>query len=340
MSKPKRVTIYDVAREAKVSPSTVSRAFSNPGRVSADTSAHIFDVARKLGFHTVGASYSDQREENRTLAFVLADLSNPVYASMLAGFQSTATKNNYSVIILNSQENEALERRSVMHILDTVDGIALAASRLSPASILKIEKTRPLVLLHRYSEGHTCVVPDTSHGIGQICEHLASLGHRKLTYLSGPELSWANAMRWRAAQAKTVEAGITLIRTQNYTPDFDGGQRAADEWFTNPTSAVLAYNDLMACGFMKAAANKGFNIPRDVSVIGIDNSITCTIAEPELSSLSSGSYEIGEQAALSLIWQADNRSRRDRRVITVPTDFVQRQSTGPRAQVPLESRML
>ncbi|PTK35008.1 hypothetical protein BUZ45_11520, partial [Staphylococcus hominis] len=57
MPKPKRVTIYDVAREAKASPSTVSRALSNPGRVSAATSAHIFDVARKLGFHAVRASY-------------------------------------------------------------------------------------------------------------------------------------------------------------------------------------------------------------------------------------------------------------------------------------------
>ncbi|MDP9801341.1 LacI family transcriptional regulator [Arcanobacterium wilhelmae] len=328
MSGDKRATIYDVAKVAGVSPSTVSRAFSNPARVSSDTTAKIFEAARALGFRQSGSSYPAHSHHSSILCFVMADVTNPVFATMLEGFQRAAHQANYGVVVINSDENVAIEEKTIRKMLPQVDGIALAGSRLTPAAILAIEKTKPLVLLNRFLDGHTCVLPDTSGGIGDVCRYLAELGHKELLYLSGPKLSWANGMRWRSAQEKCHEYGITLRHTPNLSPRLLGGIDGAHLWMQHPTTAVLAYNDMMAMGFIKEVMSEGYSVPGDVSVVGIDDSVMSSFSDPTISSLSSGSYDVGRKAAKSLIWQIANHANRERKTLIVPMEFAERESTG------------
>lgn len=330
MSHRKKVTIYDIAADVGVAPSTVSRALSRPDRVSADTAARIFATAERLGYSRVGATYSGDAHLSNTLVLVVADLANPFYEEISEGFQRAAGDAGYTTIILNTQESSALEQQTIQQIIARVDGVALAASRLDAGSIKKIEKQRPLVLLNRYMKGHTCVIPETERGLAKVFRYLSDLGHRSVLYISGPEMSWANAIRWRVASQTAPKYGLTLTRTDYVSPDPAGGAEAFVTWnTTNRTSAVLAFNDLTAAGFMREARAHQVRIPQDVSVVGIDNSSLTTLVYPELSSLASASQEIGKRGAESLIWQVTHRSSRERKLLQLPIEFIPRASTGP-----------
>ena len=96
----KQVTIYDVAREAGVAPSTVSRAFARPGRVNAATGERIQQAAAKLGYRAKPISRPKAGEATKVLAFVVADVTNPVYSHIMRGFQQEATTNGYTVLLI------------------------------------------------------------------------------------------------------------------------------------------------------------------------------------------------------------------------------------------------
>lgn len=329
----KRVTIYDIAADVGVAPSTVSRALSRPDRVSVDTAARIFAAAERLGYSKAGAAYSGEAHLAKTLVFVAADLANPVYAEISAGFQKTASEAGYSTLIINTQESGALEHRTIQGIIAKVGGVALAASRLDAGSIKKIEKQRPLVLLNRFMTGYTSVIPETERGMTHVFRYLSDLGHRSVLYISGPEMSWANAIRWRTATQISAQFGLTLTRTDYAIPEPASGAAAFNVWNNNPTTAVLSFNDLMAAGFMREARINQVQIPEDVSVVGIDNSSLASLVTPELSSLTSASLEIGKRGAESLIWQVTHRSIRERKLLRMPIDFIPRASTGPAKNV-------
>ncbi|WZJ79253.1 LacI family DNA-binding transcriptional regulator [Trueperella pyogenes] len=196
MGKRKDVTIYDIARVAGVAPSTVSRAFTSPSRVSAKTLGRIHAVARDLGFHAEGSTYWDEQDPT-ALGIVLRNLANPVYSDILEGFQAGAKREGYSVIVVASNRSLRQEELAVDAIVTNVAGIAFPASRLSQRALSRFERTLPIVLVNRVSPGYTCVVADIAGGMTTTFEHLTSLGHREILYLSGSDESWVNAMRWR-----------------------------------------------------------------------------------------------------------------------------------------------
>ena len=329
MVNQKKVTIYDIATEAGVAASTVSRALSRPDRVSSDTASRIFEIAKNLGYERNGAAYFDTMSLSRTLVFVVADIANPMYSDVITGFQQTAFTSGYATLIINTAESESLERVTIQRVISRVDGVALAASRLDTGSINRIEKQRPLVLLNRYLQGHTCVIPATDRGIAQVCRYLRDLGHRRVLYVSGPEMSWANAMRWRVCSESAPKFGLTVSRTPHMTPDDSSGIAAFDFWCENGRpSAILALNDFIAAGFLREAKAHGVKVPETVSVIGIDNSSLATLVTPELSSLTSASLEIGKRGAEALIWQIEHHSLRERRLFRESIEFVPRGSTG------------
>ncbi|MDO5728370.1 MAG: LacI family DNA-binding transcriptional regulator [Actinomycetaceae bacterium] len=326
---PKRVTIYDVAKEAGVAPSTVSRAFSRPGRVNAQTGQKIREAAQRLGYRTKPVSRADQGEASHVLAFVVADISNPVYAQIMRGFQKEATSNGYTVLLIDSQEDDLAERRAIENVLHLVDGVVLTSSRMSDSSINQIVKVKPVVAVNRNTAGIPSIVPDAERGVRQAIEHLHSLGHTRLSYLSGPPASWADGMRWRAVSDTCEKFGMHLRRVGPNTPSLEGGVEAAKIWLGQPTTAVIAYNDLLAVGFMKAIQRTGLDVPRDVSVIGFDNSIASFLTTPTLSSIAPPTSMLGVRAARALITQLRHRSAPSAETIVVPMKLFTRESVGP-----------
>ena len=200
-----RPTIYDVAKAAGVAASTVSRAFARPGRVNADTAARVFAAARELGYRTTSLP-GLTTSRSRTLALVVTDITNPFYAEIIRGAHEAAADLGYAIRLSHTQEDAHIERAWIEHELSTVEGVVLASSRMSDSTIRTLAKQKPVVVLNRRLPEVPCLLVDNARGMRRALEHLGELGHTSVTYLSGPEASWTDGVRWQALR----EAGFEL----------------------------------------------------------------------------------------------------------------------------------
>lgn len=325
----KKVTIYDIAEAAGVAPSTVSRAFARPGRVHSDTAQLIHETANRLGYRAKPITRHEQGVATNVLAFVAADIANPVFAHIMKGFQMEAAIHGYTVLLIDTEEDATKEREGVNRVIHMVDGVVLAASRLSDSAINQIVKVRPVISVNRIIAGLPSIVADTARGMRRTVEHLASRGHERFAYLSGPPASWADGVRWRAVSEACHELSLTVRRVGPNVPSLDGGVQAARLWAEHPTTAVIGYNDVMAIGFMKAIQRSGLRVPQDVSVVGVDNSISSVLTTPTLTSVAPSTSQIGVRAARALITQLRHRSTPSAETIVVPMELFVRESIGP-----------
>lgn len=321
-------TIYDVAKAAGVSPSTVSRAFSRPGRVSAQTAEKIRAVADELGYRSREVARTPSKNKTRVLGLAVADITNPFNFRVIRGCQAAAAEAGFVVTLSDSQESEQLEREMLRRSLPLLDGLVIASSRLSDTELRTMAKNLPVVVLNRRVPGLHCIVPDMASGIKRAAEHLVQLGHRTITYLAGPEASWADGMRWRAVRDSARELGFTEHRIGPFAPTIHGGRAAADAIMSRRQKAVICYNDLMAIGLMKALAERGISVPDDVSIIGFDNIFASALVEPGLTTIAAPLTMLGDSAVRYVTATLGGSKPAEVMPVTVPVRMVMRESTA------------
>jgi DNA-binding LacI/PurR family transcriptional regulator len=321
-------SIYDVARVAGVAASTVSRALSKPGRVSLRTAEHVRQVAAELGYRSSTTQRDISHGSTSTIAMVLADITNPVFYPMIRAAGRTAVHAGYTMVLVETQESEATERTVLNRILPTVDGIILTSSRMSDRSIRKLAKNTPIVVLNRLVDQVPSVASDYLAASKLVVEHLVGAGHRTVTYLAGPEASWADGMRWRGLLEASHEFDIRVRRIGPNLPTVNGGGQAAEKWLQTPTTGVVAFNDLVALGFMRAAIQADVRIPEQVSVVGFDNIPEAVLIRPRLTTIASPLSSLASAAVSHLLKTSITSTRRDVSVV-VPARLVIRESTGP-----------
>lgn len=280
-------TIYDVARAAGVAPSTVSRAFSRPGRVKSETAERIRAVAAELGYRTNPVARALPTGRTGMIAMVLSDVTNPFYFEIIRGAQAAAAEAGYTILLADAQESVQLEKEAVERLLPTVEGLVLGTSRMPDSAIRRAAKQRPTVVLNRAVADVPSVVPDNASGTRKAVEHLHHLGHRSITYVAGPEASWADGMRWRSLRESAQTSDMTVRRVGPYPPTVGGGAAATAAVLQLPTSAVLAYNDLLAIGLMRGLAEARVPVPQHVSVVGFDNIFGSDFCTPSLTTVGS-----------------------------------------------------
>ncbi|SMH50588.1 transcriptional regulator, LacI family [Rathayibacter oskolensis] len=331
----KRPTIYDVAAAAGVAPSTVSRTFSRPGRVSAESAAHIRRVATELGYRTDKLARPAPAVASSLIAIVVADVTNPYFFDLLRGAEEEAAAADYTLLVADVQESAQAEKRVLDRTLPMVAGIILATSRLSDAAIRMAARQRPTVLLNRSMSDVTSVTSDNAGGMTRAVDHLAQLGHTSITYAGGPEASWANGIRWHALRGATQERGLTTKRIGPFEPTQAGGLAAANELASSQATAVIAYNDLMAIGLLRGLQSLGARVPDDVLVLGFDNIFGSDFCTPPLTTVAAPLRQLGAVAIETLL--ADLRGTPTRRpsdadgslkTALLPTQLIVRESTG------------
>jgi LacI family transcriptional regulator, repressor for deo operon, udp, cdd, tsx, nupC, and nupG len=326
------VTIYDVARAAGVAPSTVSRAFSRPGRVNSATAERIREVADELGYRTNVMARALSTARTRMLAVAVPDVANPFFAEVIRGAQVAAAEAGHTILLADTQESERLEREALERLLPSVDGVLLAGTRMSDSTIRVVAKQKPVVVLNRAVVDVPCVVVDNARGVQLAVEHLTELGHRSITYVAGPEASWADGIRWRSLLEATADRDVRVRRVGPHTPDVAGGMRAAEDLGTRPTSAVLAYNDQVAIGLVRGLAARGVRVPRDVSVVGFDNIAAADLVTPGLTTVAAPIRREGEAATRHLLRLIGGEKERVGPPAVLPVRLVVRDSTAQRSR--------
>ncbi|HHW82278.1 MAG TPA: LacI family transcriptional regulator [Actinomycetales bacterium] len=297
----KAPTIYDVARLAGVAPSTVSRAFARPGRVSLATTAKVREAAAALGYRREPVTSALSQVPTRLIAMVVADIGNAVFTEVIRGAEMEAEEAGYTLLVIDARESSTREARVAETFLEAVEGIILTSPRMPPAGILGIAKHRPVVVLNRVVEGLACVLTNGARGAAVSAEHLVDLGHDEITYVAGPEASWADGERWRGLVAASDSLGVRVRRLGPNVPTFGGGARAAKRWMDQRTPGVIAFNDMIAIGFMRALRQEGVDVPGEVGVIGFDNSREAMLVEPGLTSVASPLTLQGSTAIKNLL---------------------------------------
>lgn len=323
------VTIYDIARVAGVSASTVSRTFSRPDRVSFRTAQKVRAAALELGYHldveTVGTATG--RPLTGTLGMVVADITNPFFQEVYRGAEHAARLEGMFLTLNNTSESVPRAQAVLEHLAPKVDGLLLASTRLANGDIQKIARTTPTVSINRPVPGVPSVLVNNYDGALKAVEHLAEQGVRSITYFAGPYDSWADAIRWRALldavdphahtrdqdpasllraprptpAASRAMGRVTVRQERVDQPTTVGGRRAFARWQEHRTDAVICFNDLVGIGFLDEARRAGVHVPGEVAVIGYDNTEITTLVTPGLTTIAAPLATLGRVAAANLM---------------------------------------
>ena len=323
-----RATIYDVAALAGVNPSTVSRALSRPGRVSAKTEEKVRAAAAELSFRMNPLARALPTGRTMTLAVVVGDITNPVVFGTIRGAEHTAAAAGYTMIIAESQESGDTEASTIERLVPSVDGIVLATTRLVPSAISALADRLPLVVINAEVPGVHGVVFDLEQSVTALIDHLAGLGHERLAFISGPATSWSGQQRWRALLREAERRGLSIVEIPASSPTIDGGADALRRVQAAHVTAAIAFNDLVAIGLMRQAAAVGVDVPGDLSVTGFDDIVGADLIVPGLTTIRSPLNAAGDRAVTTLLARLDQGEWPDAPA-PLQTELVVRESTGP-----------
>lgn len=329
MRSHRRPTIYGVAQEAGVAPSTVSRSFSNPERVHFVTREHVLDVAKRLGYKPNPLTRSMQAGKLRTVALLVSDITNPHYFEMIRGAERRAKAAGLTLILVNTEESAQNELSQIEQLSRSVDGFILASSRMDGDTIQSLSADHNLTLISRELDGLPSTVVDHVDGSRQIVEHLKSLGHQSVVYLAGPRSSWLGARRWKAISVAAKRLGISATKLGPFPPTVANGGAAADAAIGSGATAAVAHNDLLAIGMLRRFAERGVRVSADMSVVGYDDMFAAELCTPSLTSLGGPHEDVGRQAVELLLENASLSTREvSPRQVVLPSHLTIRASTG------------
>lgn len=324
-----RVRLQDVADVTGVAVSTVSRVFSDPDRVSSTTRALVLRTAEQLGYRPV----SGRGRATKNITVMVQDIRSPFLASFVSAVERQIRSAGYSTTIAIADESADMEQMHLQRMLTAGDGAIVSPRTLSDDELTRLAAAAPLVLHNREVDGIASVLIDTDAGSRQIIGHLASLGHTRIVYVAGPEHSWAEQKRWPALRAAATDRGIELGRVGPYLPSVTQGAAAAEVALahhsgtrTRPT-AIIAYNDLLAIGVMNRLRDLGIAVPREVSVVGYDDSFGSDFCQPPLTTVAGPIDEAGRLAASILIGMVEGTAPGSQHI--VDSTLLLRSSTGP-----------
>lgn len=325
-----RVTITDIAAATGVAPSTVSRALSRPGRVSAATRARIVAAARELNYVPPASARTPASGRTGAIAVLVSDVTNPFYFGLIRGTQQQLKAAGYAQLLIDTEDSGEHEAEMLHEMRRLLDGAILAASRLSERALHALAAQIPLVTVNRNVRGVPSVVMDTPAGIEQAVEHLISLGHRDIAYAAGPDNSWSNRARWQAMRTMAARHGCEFRRIGPFPRGRHSGSAAADALLNTGATGLVAFNDLLAIGVLSRLRERGVRVPADVSVVGCDDVFGADFCNPPLTTLTAPIEQAGRIAVSMLLSRLQQpASATLRRAVVLPTHLTIRESTGP-----------
>ena len=300
-------TIYDVSRLSGVSIATVSRTFSNPDLVRENTRRKVFEAAEILHYSPNAIARAMARQRTDKVAFLIckegATILDEFYAGICIGIMGETNRIDRELVISTAADWDLTASNAKNK---QVDGVILGGNA-RPELVSELQsRGLAVVLVNNRMAGFDipCVVSDEYGGVRQALEHLIARGHRNIAMLAGRFSPYILNERYRAfleiAQSHGLSTDARQIRLCD--PAVDSAETACEEILARPDrpTAILAANDMLAAGAMKAARRLGLRVPEDLAVTGVDDSNICGLLEPELTSVHIDCRRMGELAAARL----------------------------------------
>jgi DNA-binding LacI/PurR family transcriptional regulator len=332
MTRERRPTIIDVAREAGVSRSLVSLVLQNPGKVSPGRKQAVHDAMERLGYRPNAAARSLAQSRTDTIGVLISDLHNPFYTDVIDGIEEVTAALGYRALIASGGRDPQRERDAVNAFIELrAEGIIMITPRLANAEISDLAALIPTVIVGRPGSrpaGCSRVHTDDGIGIALALDHLVGLGHERIAHVSAGDNPGARA-REAAYRESMTRLGLgERISVVKADPNQDGGYAGAHELLAGsprPT-AILASNDVAAIGVLGAVADAGLSCPGDVSVVGYDNTIFAELHSVRMTTINQPRRLMGETAANLLREQLLGRGTS---AVALEPELVVRSTSGP-----------
>jgi DNA-binding LacI/PurR family transcriptional regulator len=325
-------TQSDVAREVGVSRTLVSFAFRGAPGVGGETKEAIFDAAKRLGYRPNAAAADLARKHRSAVGLYLMDIRNEVYADILSGVRMTLPQEGNRLILSVSRSVDGVDRGALESLIEARAGIIIAATLLDPdEQVQELAQIVPLVSVTRPVPGVDSVYSDDFVGARAATEHLLGLGHRRIAHIAGPDYD-GHTVRRRSYQKTMHDAGLKplTLAAEDFTQE--AGQRAATALLAQgdrPT-AIFTHNDQLALGAREAAHALGLSIPKDLSLVGYDNSRIAKLHGIGLTTVNLHAVALGQAAGMIALERLKNPDApvADRKLTP---ELVIRSSTAPPA---------
>jgi DNA-binding LacI/PurR family transcriptional regulator len=335
------VTIKDIAKQAGVAHTTVSRALRGSSLVSAETRQRIKILATEMGYRPSAAARSLKTNRSQVLGAIVSSLDDPFFSEILQGIEEIAQGSGYSLFIAASQRDSRRERVIAQVMSEhRVDGVIICSTTFSPEQSQQFSNYGvPIVVVnnqaaedYRYSIYH-----DDQDGSRQLTHHLIQLGHREIAYLGNSLAGRTNLDRLSGFKQEMRAAG--LVVSPNHVFQVPGGGPedglvALEHFLRLPKypTALVCYNDMIATGVLKGLHQAGIKVPEEMSVTGFDNITLSAYTYPPLTTFNQPKRFIGSEAArliLDLLNTPAGEENAEPKVRRLRGQLLVRMSTAP-----------
>lgn len=329
--------IREIAKRAKVSTATVSRAINRVPTVDPQLAKRVWKVVDELGYYPNRQARALVSGRTRIFGLIVSEITNPFFPEIVQSFEDMAVENGYELLLTSTVHDPKRMEISVRRMIERrVEGVAVLTFGMEE-SLLKDLRFRkvPLVFVDVGPE-----VPPVStihinyqHGIRQAVQHVAALRHTRIAFVTGP-LHLKSAMaRKTAFEESTREIGMEIPAHMVIEGDhtLEGGMRALTKLvgLRDRPTAILCSNDMTAIGVMRQAYESGLSVPQDISVVGFDDIRLAQFTIPPLTTVRMSQAELAKLAFQALLNEVgdDGSNSRDRHY-ELQTNLVLRRSTS------------
>jgi DNA-binding LacI/PurR family transcriptional regulator len=305
----RQLSIKDIARLARVSHPTVSRALQNSPLVNPATAAKIRKIAEAAGYRPSAVARGLVTRRTRTVGLVVTTVADPFAGEVACGIEEAAHDHGYAVFLADSNCDAERERKVVQELAERrVDGIIVTSSRVGSDYLPMLAQLNvPMVLVNDQYPGefvHSVMIANED-GSRAVTEHLIELGHRRIAYVGDRSGYQTETERFKGHKQALASAGIEFASELAVLGDGrpEGALAAVDGLLklANPPTAVCCYNDMTALGAMRAIRARGLRVPEDVSVTGFDDLFFAEYLEPALTTVRQPMRRMGEMAMENLL---------------------------------------
>jgi len=335
----KTITIYDVARQAGVSPSTVSRVMNSPEIVASDTCQKVMQVMKELSYIPNMIAASMPRNRMNYIGLIIPDVTNIFFSNIIRGIQDVCEEHGYNVLVVNSDDSQEKEGRYLKLLYSRrVDGVIITVAgyreeKYSEEELSLMKKMR-MVLIDREINGLAVPIVKVNNfgGAYSAVKYLLTMGHKKIMYLAGIEGTQTNQERRKGYLAALREAHINWKKEIGADFRLDTAyQKIMHHWPDLQNSddlptAIFAANDLMAIGALKAFTQLKVRIPKEVSIVGFDNIPFSDCTYPPLTTIAQPTYLMGQKAVETLLKLIDKK--KIKKSVELETELIERGSVS------------
>lgn len=326
------VTIRDVAEEASVSATTVSRVFNHDHLVNSETRERVMSVARRMGYSPNATARSLSHGRTRSLGILLPAPHGEFFSELIRGVDDVAQDADHFLLIASSHYDPDEGKSALQSLSGRVDGLIIMTPRVQSDALMEgVELGVPVVFVN--SElGDTpqdLFSIENRRGAARAVAHLIERGRTKIAVITGPSGSADAEARlagyYETMDAHDLEAGPIVEGAFTQESGYEAGREIASA--AERPDAVFACNDYMAIGAMAAFRESGIRVPEDIAVAGFDDISSARYANPSLTTVHVPVYDMGRRAGERLIQQIESEQRLDAEQFELPLELKIRAST-------------